>query len=192
MGFLIVLLAFIAAAAAIPLLLTYLAARGTEGENHALATAQLSPPISRKAALLRLTVVVLCYLLSGYGFFLGTTILALASLASLSSIGWHSLIAVIYAYAWLCHVKMCIGWMENRYVPRVWPISGLAAIVVSLLLFSSNLVLGPSWISSRPLSISLGILVLEVAFVLPNLVLAIYLAVFHLTRVAPRPESVHL
>jgi hypothetical protein len=170
MGALIVFLAIAAAFGVMPFLLTYLAARGTERENRTSASAKVLPPIGSGGTLLRLLVVVLCSVLSGYGFFTGLVV----ALASVSLPSGTALVPLVYSYALMSHVIMCIAWIENRRLSIVWPITGMTSIVVSFLLPATRAGFG----SGSPY-LSVLVLLVEVVFVLPSFFLAIYLAWFH-------------
>jgi hypothetical protein len=170
MGGSIVFLAVATALGAVPFLITYLAARGTERENR--ASAKALPSIGSARTLFRLLVVVLCSVLSVYGFFIG----AILALAAISLASGRSLLALIFPYALLAHAIMCIAWIGNHRLSRFWVITGTTAVVGSFLLFSSPLAL----MGSGYPGFSAGMLMLELVFVLPSLCLAIHLAVFHL------------
>ena len=86
---------------------------------------------------MRSAIVVVCYVLSIPGLLftlvLTPSILELVPIPGSSNDGQLLAIVIIAMYyAWLCHGVMSIGWVLDRKVKWVWPVTGTLAAVFSL------------------------------------------------------------
>jgi hypothetical protein len=125
----------------------------------------------------RALIVVAAYLISFVG---GFPLMAMGAYALLFNepLGIAKLTPLIWLFAWIAHAKMSIAWVRNRPVPRRWPVWGTAAGILSL---ASPLlaVVNEHPASTHHLEAALISSAVVAVFLLPCILLAIYLVRFH-------------
>lgn len=125
----------------------------------------------------RALIVIAAYLTSFAG---GFPLMAMGAYALLFNepLGVAKLTPLIWLFAWIAHAKMSIAWVRNRAVPRRWPLWGTAAGVLSLA-SPLLLVVNDPPASAHRLEAALISSAVVAAFLLPCILLAIYLVRFH-------------
>ena len=126
----------------------------------------------------RALIVVAAYLISFAG---GFPLMAMGAYALIFNepIGIAKLTPLIWLFAWTAHAKMSIAWVRNRPLPRRWPVWGTVAGILSL---ASPLlaVMREHPASAHQIEAALISGAVVAAFLLPCILLAIYLVRFHL------------
>lgn len=129
----------------------------------------------------RLSVVVLCYLLSSYGIIFSLILIGMSGIKSLGG----TLVGLLILLAWTCHVIMSANWVKNKPAENWVPFYGTCAGTLALILWpvadSTTRQIGISDIFH---AIAIGI-----TFTLPCLLLAIYLVRFHLRAQSARMDT---
>lgn len=100
----------------------------------------------------RLLIVLACYSLSGYGI-LATLLLVVEGIRHPEP---SSVLTLVLVYAWAAHLVLSISWIRGKAPHRFWPLSGTMAGICSL-----------------------GMLPVGLPFVLPSVLLAVYLVRQH-------------
>lgn len=129
----------------------------------------------------RISIVVLCYLLSSYGIVLSLMLVGMAGVTSLAGMSVGGLIL----FAWICHVVMSMNWVLDRPLGRWVPRWGSLAGILGLVLWP---VANPA-IERFEVADALHALAMGVGFTLPCCVLALFLVRFHLQRGGPVRSS---
>jgi hypothetical protein len=137
----------------------------------------------------RALIVIAAYLISFVG---GFPLMAMGAYALLFNepFGVAKLTPLIWLYAWIAHAKMSIAWVRNSAVPRRLPLWGTVAGVLSLV-SPMLLVVNDPPVSAHRLEAALVSTAVVAAFLLPCILLAIYLVRFHLQTagVATLPDA---
>ncbi len=125
----------------------------------------------------RALIVVAAYRISFVG---GFPLMAMGAYSLLFNepLGVAKLAPLIWLFAWIAHANMSIAWVRNRAVPRRWPLWGTAAGVLSLA-SPLLLVVNDPPVSAHRLEAALTSSAVVAAFLLPCILLAIYLVRFH-------------
>ena len=92
-----------------------------------------------------------------------------------------ALALLVWSYAWSCHLIMCVGWINNKRVSRVVPLSGATAGVASLLIVPAGLISPSSSIAAASLFTVLQGALFQALLVSPSVLLAAFLVWFHLS-----------
>lgn len=126
----------------------------------------------------RALVVIAAYLLSFVG---GFPFMAMGAYAILFNDPWGivKLIPFIWLFAWVAHAKMSIAWVKDQPLSRRWPLWGTVAGVVSLLSPLVGAVGETSELVGHRIEAGLIAGALVGMFLLPCILLAIYLVRFH-------------
>ena len=128
--------------------------------------------------LIRAFVVFICYVLSSYGIFFSPFVV----FGTFNNPVGLSIVVLLWVYAWACHMFMSFSWISNRRVRRVWPVTGTVAGVIMFLLPSFGGLIKAQIFTFSNVFYALAF---EVIFVLPCLLLAIFLVHFHLKQGQP-------
>ena len=119
----------------------------------------------------RIFIVLLCYLLSFYGLF-GSITIAIEELKSIDSL--HDLLVLTWLSAWGLHLTMSVNWIKDNRLGKNIAIAGtvLGMISITYPLFPSE-----NTIIATPVLLVGALFKFQV--VLPSVLLAIYLVMFH-------------
>ncbi len=131
--------------------------------------------------LIRAFVVLTCYVLSSYGIFFSPFVV----FGTLDNPVGLSIAVLLWVYAWACHMFMSFSWISNRRVGTVWPVTGTVAGVIMFLLPSFGGFSKAQFAAEFSFSSVFYALAIEVIFVLPCLLLAIFLVHFHIKQGQP-------
>lgn len=138
--------------------------------SEAPVAAPVALPVPWQTVAVRLAVVVSCYGVSILGLMM--TLLGVASLIREGTLGM-GLLALVWLFAWVCHLRMSWAWIRNRRVSRFWPRWGTVTGLASLL--------SPfAWSQPGvPLGDGLIFITFVAFFLLPAIGLAVHLVRFH-------------
>lgn len=119
----------------------------------------------------RIFIVLLCYLLSFYGLF-GSITIAIEELKSIDSL--HDLLVLTWLSAWGFHIIMSVNWIKDNRLGKNIAIAGTVLGIISITY--------PLFPSENPIMATPVLLVgalFKFQVVLPSVLLAIYLVIFH-------------
>jgi hypothetical protein len=121
--------------------------------------------------IIRLLIVLLCYLFSAFGLLFTIQI----SIEELRHIKWSNIIVLVWSLCWGLHLFLNVCWIANRKVNVIVVKASLISLVVALLYMPIQGIFLFSGIPLLSIFNVFFILILEVLFALPVIVLAIYL-----------------
>ncbi len=119
----------------------------------------------------RIIIVLLCYLLSFYGLF-GSITIAIEELKSIVSL--HVLLVLIWLSAWGFHITMSVNWIKDIRLGKNIAIAGTLTGLISI---TFPLFPAEDPVIATPVLLVGALFKLQV--VLPSVLLAIYLVIFH-------------
>jgi len=134
--------------------------------------------------ILRLLIVLLCYLFSVFGLMFSIQI----SIEELRRISWSNIVVFVWALCWGLHLYMSLCWIVNKKINAMVAKTSLASLVASLLYGPIYGFFGAGTLMSNIYG-SVFILVLEVLFTFPVIVLAIYLYYFNLSAISTKIKT---
>jgi hypothetical protein len=122
----------------------------------------------------RLSIVVICYVLSSFGIIIPIAV-SFEELRRFDG-SFKDMVAIAWITSWLFHVLMSFFWVINKRIGSIIPIIGTTVALFSFAIPLSDLL-------SDSDGSAIGILImlfLPIVYFLPCLILAVYLVYFHL------------